>query len=103
MKTGRNNSLRLKAILNVVFIILVILFLVLLFVFKGSMNTFVSKKMKEQAISQATVSQHLKVLKQSGLICGNIEPPKVRYCIDKGNWEKAQHLFWDFLTIYPGK
>lgn len=49
MKTRRNKSLRLKAILNVAFIILVILFLVLLFVFKGSMNTFVSKKMKAQA------------------------------------------------------
>lgn len=49
MKTRSNKSLRLKAILNVAFIILVILFLVLLFVFKGSMNTFVSKKMKAQA------------------------------------------------------
>jgi thioredoxin 1 len=49
MKTRSNKSLCLKAILNVAFIILVILFLVLLFVFKGSMNTFVSKKMKAQA------------------------------------------------------
>ncbi len=48
MKTGRNNSLRLKAILNMAFIMLVILLLVLLFGFKGSMNLFVSKKMKEQ-------------------------------------------------------
>jgi thioredoxin 1 len=48
MKTRSNKSLRLKAILNVAFIMLVILFLVLLFVFKGSMNNLISKKMKEQ-------------------------------------------------------
>jgi thioredoxin 1 len=40
---------RFKTILNFAFIILAILFMVLLFVFKGSMNTLISKKMKEQA------------------------------------------------------
>ena len=34
-------------------------------------------------ISKATVSQHLKELKDSGLIQGSIEPPKVRYCINR--------------------
>ncbi|MDP4289733.1 MAG: helix-turn-helix transcriptional regulator [Bacteroidota bacterium] len=53
-------------------------------------------------IAQATASQHLKILKQAGLICGNIDPPRVRYCIDKKNWEKAQQLFGDFLKIDPG-
>ncbi len=57
MKTRSNNHLRLKAILNVAFIMLVILFLVLLFVFKGGMNTFVSKKMKEQ--TGATIQKRL--------------------------------------------
>src|SRR5207247_11200095 len=32
-------------------------------------------------LAQATVSQHLKVLKQAGLIRGTIEPPSVFYCI----------------------
>ena len=49
MKTGSSKIPRFKAIMNVAFIILAILFLVLLFVFKGNMNDFVSKKMKEQA------------------------------------------------------
>ncbi len=47
-------------------------------------------------IAQATVSQHLKELKESGLIQGSIEPPKIRYCIEPENWEKAQSLFSDF-------
>ena len=33
-------------------------------------------------LAQATVSQHLKVLKQAGLIRGEIDPPRVCYCID---------------------
>jgi thioredoxin 1 len=49
MKTENHTSLRLKALMSRVFILLAILFLVLLFVFKGSMNTLISKKMKEQA------------------------------------------------------
>jgi DNA-binding transcriptional ArsR family regulator len=34
-------------------------------------------------LSQSTVSQHLKVLKDIGLICGEIEGPKVCYCLDR--------------------
>lgn len=33
-------------------------------------------------IAQATVSQHLKVLREAGLICGTIEGPATSYCID---------------------
>lgn len=47
-------------------------------------------------IAQATVSQHLKELKESGLIQGSIEPPKVKYCIDPEHWKKAKKLFNDF-------
>jgi ArsR family transcriptional regulator len=48
-------------------------------------------------IAQATVSQHLKELKNAGLIQGSIEPPKVKYCIDPENWKKAKKLFDNFL------
>ena len=44
-------------------------------------------------ISKATVSQHLIELKDSGLIQGSIEPPKVRYCINRENWAIAKNLF----------
>ena len=53
---------------------------------------------EELPIAQATVSQHLKELKNSGLIQGDIEPPKVRYCIHPGNWELAKSLFSSFFT-----
>ena len=53
---------------------------------------------EELPIAQATVSQHLKELKDAGLIQGCIEPPKVRYCIEKENFKLAQKLFADFWT-----
>ena len=48
-------------------------------------------------IAKATVSQHLKELKDAGLIQGEIETPKVRYCINRENWELARKLFAAFL------
>ncbi len=33
-------------------------------------------------LAQSTVSQHLKVLRESGLVCGEIEGPAVSYCLD---------------------
>ncbi len=54
-------------------------------------------------IAKATVSQHLKELKESGLIQGEIEPPKVRYCVNKENWILAKSLFESFFTVQIGK
>lgn len=48
---------------------------------------------KELPIAKATVSQHLAELKDAGLIRGDIDPPKVNYCIDRDNWAKAKLLF----------
>ena len=36
-----------------------------------------------QPLAQSTVSQHLKVLKEAGLIIGEVEGPKTCYCADK--------------------
>ena len=47
----------------------------------------------ELPIAKATVSQHLKELKESGLIQGEVEPPKVKYCINRENWQLARQLF----------
>ena len=44
-------------------------------------------------IAKSTLSQHLKELKNAGLIQGEIEAPKIKYCINKVNWEKARILF----------
>ena len=48
-------------------------------------------------IAKATVSQHLAELKDAGLIQGEIQPPKVKYCINHENWLIAKSLFCDFL------
>lgn len=36
----------------------------------------------ELPLAQATVSQHLRVLKEAGLVAGEIEGPSVCYCVD---------------------
>jgi ArsR family transcriptional regulator, arsenate/arsenite/antimonite-responsive transcriptional repressor len=52
---------------------------------------------QELPIAKATVSQHLKELKDAGLIVGKIETPKVKYCICHSEWEKAQIAFNTFF------
>ena len=52
---------------------------------------------EELPIAKATVSQHLKELKEAGLIQGEVEPPKVRYCINRDNWQLAKELFGGFF------
>lgn len=37
----------------------------------------------ELPLAQATVSQHLKVLRESGLVQGQIDGPRVCYCVDR--------------------
>ena len=49
-------------------------------------------------LSQATVSQHLAELKRIGLIKGEIEGPRVCYCIDQKTWNEAKQLLTQFLT-----
>ncbi|HHG83707.1 MAG TPA: ArsR family transcriptional regulator [Bacteroidetes bacterium] len=41
-------------------------------------------------LSQATVSQHLKVLKAAGFVQGNIDGPRVCYCLSPENLAQAQ-------------
>jgi len=54
---------------------------------------------EELPIARSTLSQHLKELKSAGLIQGTIEYPKIRYCINKENWEKARILFNNLLNV----
>ncbi len=53
----------------------------------------------ELPLSQATVSQHLAVLKEVGLIKGEIEGPKVCYCINNKTWDEAKELLIKFMSI----
>ena len=44
-------------------------------------------------VAKSTLSQHLKELKEAGLIQGEIEAPKIKYCLNQENWKLAQGLF----------
>ena len=54
---------------------------------------------EELPIAKATVSQHLSALKDAGLIQGEIETPKVKYCMNRENWAYAQQLFSEFFNM----
>lgn len=54
----------------------------------------------ELPLSQSTVSQHLKELKEAGLIRGDIDGAKVCYCIDMQEWEAAQRYFHTLFNSY---
>lgn len=49
-------------------------------------------------IAQSTVSQHLKELKAAGLIQGDIDGPRVCYCINEKEWERAQTALTEFFV-----
>lgn len=51
-------------------------------------------------LAQATVSQHLKVLKEAGLIKGDIEPKRSCYCIDTNGWKQAQAILSTFFDSF---
>jgi ArsR family transcriptional regulator, arsenate/arsenite/antimonite-responsive transcriptional repressor len=53
---------------------------------------------EEFPIALSTLSQHLKELKASGLIQGEINPPRIKYCINQENWKQAKNLFDTFLA-----
>ena len=54
-------------------------------------------------LSQSTVSQHLKELKEAGLIKGETEGASICYCIDEREWNKARTLLGAFLDKTGGR
>ena len=46
----------------------------------------------ELPLAQSTVSQHLKILKQSGLVQGEVDGPKVCYCINPAKLAELKRL-----------
>ena len=53
---------------------------------------------EEIGLAQPTISQHLKELKNLGLIKGNIEGTSVCYCINDEVWATLKLLFMEFLN-----
>ena len=56
----------------------------------------------ELPLSQSTVSQHLKELKDAGLIKGEIDGATVCYCIDEKEWKNAQAWINKLFDTYKG-
>jgi predicted transcriptional regulator len=52
---------------------------------------------EELGLAQATTSQHLKELKNAGIIQGNIDGVSVCYCINPKIWKQYRHLFNSFF------
>ncbi len=57
----------------------------------------------ELPLSQSTVSQHLRELKNAGLIKGEIDGPSVCYCIDEKSWNKAKKQIGGFMESFTGQ
>lgn len=50
------------------------------------------------ALSKATISQHLSILKEVGLIDEKPEGVKVFYSVNRTNWRNAKSTFADFFS-----
>lgn len=50
-------------------------------------------------LAQSTVSQHLKVLRDAGLIKGTVDGKQSKYCIHQQNFKKLLTYFNDFTTV----
>jgi len=54
----------------------------------------------ELPLAQSTISQHLKELKNIGVISGEIEGPRINYCINEKAWEEVKSLFVKMMDSY---
>lgn len=57
---------------------------------------------EELGLAQPTISQHLKELKNAGLIQGTIEGTSVCYCIDPKVWKQFRSVLDGFFVSYDG-
>lgn len=55
---------------------------------------------EELGLAQATISQHLRELKDAGLITGTVEGTSVCYCIEPKAWAKAEAAFTKLFAAY---
>ena len=58
---------------------------------------------EELGLAQATISQHLKELKNAGLIQGTIDGTSVCYCIDPKVWNEYRNTFETFFITFNDK
>ena len=46
-------------------------------------------------VAQSTVSQHLKILKENGLICGTVDGPKRCYCVNQKALDEFKQIIFE--------
>jgi predicted transcriptional regulator len=59
-----------------------------------------SDLVQELGLAQATISQHLRELKEVGIIQGTIEGPRVSYCINPDCWIALSRQFAAIFASY---
>ena len=57
----------------------------------------------ELGLAQATISQHLKELKNAGIIKGTIEGTSICYCIDEKVWRQLKKDLDGFFVAFETK
>ncbi|MEM1134535.1 MAG: metalloregulator ArsR/SmtB family transcription factor [Bacteroidota bacterium] len=58
---------------------------------------------QELGLAQATISQHLRELKEIGIIHGTIEGVSISYCINATRWKEIKNIFSDLFESYHQK
>lgn len=64
---------------------------------KGCIN---SDLVQELGLAQATISQHLRELRDIGIIQGTVDGLKINYCINPQRWRQIEQLFTKIFTSY---
>lgn len=59
-----------------------------------------SDLVQELGLAQATISQHLRELKDVGIIKGSIEGSSMNYCINANKWQEIRSLFNELFDQY---
>ena len=62
-----------------------------------------SDLVQELGLAQATISQHLRELKDIGVIQGTIDGSKINYCINPDRWQVIQNQFEDLFNTFQSK
>ncbi|MDP2890889.1 MAG: metalloregulator ArsR/SmtB family transcription factor [Bacteroidota bacterium] len=69
--------------------------------FLSETKTCISGDISEELpLSRTTVNQHLKELKDAGLICGHFEGVKMNYCLDYQKVDEMKTLLGSFLNEF---
>lgn len=61
-----------------------------------------SDLVQELSLAQATISQHLQVLKDAGLISGSIRGTSLNYCINAHRWQEVRSHLLEFFDSATG-